>query len=592
MLGRWPARFVTAGVWLLAITAPLLLVAKNLPLVNTGRSVAEAWDHYFSRIEQAISSRGAVILADNDNLPMLYCLQATVTRNSQKPDDIFIETSSLGQSWDYVRLLDGRYPRAGILAEFGTTNATQPSELDCMHLLEKLAGNRDIYYLHPSFGYYFERFYPENQGLVYRLDLFPPMLGAPPSPPDELLAENRTFWKNEADDLQFLLRTINRPAGRASSTPLQQLEHLVRIQEETNQFAVVLGKYYSRALNYWGVELAKSAPADNTNRWQEAGTCFDLAQQLNPDNRPARINLEFNQNTLMGVTPVFKKLAEFDELLGNYRMWYQVISGGGPLDEPNFCRALGTMLRDGHNYRQALQQFERLEALMPLDASGPFQLSETYLNVLNSPGALVYTYPSAIQTGIAAATNADQAAHLDPNNTNALSLKALANWQLGLVLQANTNQLDPSYPSSSQAYSNSLAAIEQWLRILPDQPNALFFKSMSLMQLGQLDQAIVPLNTLIAQSTNPVARLNRAICYFRLGNLDDSKQDYEMVIKTHPEAYQAYYGLGEISYRRKDFPAAIKYYELYESNGPPALKQSEEYKTVDGRLKELKAGRP
>ena len=594
MFGRWPARFVTACVWLLAIAVPLLLAAKNLPQVQTGKAIAEASDRYFSHVEGSLSSQGAVILADNDNLPMLYSLHATLAHGGRKPDDIFIETSSLGQSWDYIRILDGEYPQAGISAAFETTNASQPSELDCIHLVEKLAGNRDIYYLHPSFGYYFERFYPENHGLVYRLNFFPTNAWTPPLVPAELLGENRAFWSGVSNDLQFVLRTVRKPTAPTPGGLLQRLEHFAHISADTNQFAAALGKNYSRALNYWGVELAKSASVEDTNRSREAGACFDLAQQLNPENRPARVNLEFNKNTLMGTPPVFKKLAEFDEMLGNYRIWYQVVSGGGPLDEPNFCRALGTMLRDGHNYRQALQQFERLQKLMPLDPSGPFQQSETYLYVLNHPDALYYAYPGSIQTASAAAAAAEEAVRIDPNNTNTLSLKALANWQFGLVLQANTNtnSPDPSLPSYSQAYSNSLSAIEQWLRISPDQPNALFFKSMSLMQLGQLDQAIAPLSTLIAQSTNPVARLNRAICNFRLGNFDESKQDYQLVIKAHPEAYQAYYGLGEIGYRQKDFPAAIKYYQLYESNGPPALKESDEYKAVDARLKELKAASP
>jgi len=30
----------------------------------------------------------------------------------------------------------------------------------------KLAATNSIYYLHPSFGYYFEFFYPETHGLV------------------------------------------------------------------------------------------------------------------------------------------------------------------------------------------------------------------------------------------------------------------------------------------------------------------------------------------------------------------------------------------------------------------------------------------
>jgi tetratricopeptide (TPR) repeat protein len=273
----------------------------------------------------------------------------------------------------------------------------------------------------------------------------------------------------------------------------------------------------------------------------------------------------------MGKPLPYKKLADFDEMLGNYLQWWDVINPGGPIDEPNVCRAFGAVLRDGQNYRQAIQQFERLHALSPRDPSAPFQLSQTYLFILNHPDALYYAYPPPLQTSIDASVAAEQALRLAPDDTNTLCQKALAYWQLGLYLQAHTNLLTPSMPTFSQAYSNGLSAVVQWLRISPDQPNALFLQSMSLMQLDQLDQAITPLSTLISQSANPVARLNRAICYFRLGKFDAAKQDYQLVIKTHPEAYQADYGLAEIAYGEKDFRAAIKYYQLYQTNGPPAL---------------------
>jgi tetratricopeptide (TPR) repeat protein len=591
VLGRWPARFVTAFVWLLAIAAPLILIAKNLPQLQTGKAVSEASGRYFSRVEQSLPSTGAVILADIDSMEMLYSLQATLARSGQRPDDMFIETGALSQ-WDYIRSLNVRYPQAGIAAVFGDPSIPQPAAIDCVHMLEKLAESRPIYYLHPSFGYYFERFYPEAHGLVYRLDIFPTNAWTTPPMAPQLLAENQAFWKEISEDLRFTVHAVHQPAAPAPTGLLRRLEHYAHISAETNQFAPVLAARYSRALNYWGVQLARSAPWTDTNRWREAGEFFELAQQLDPDNRPAGINLEFNQSTLLGNPPVFKKLGEFEDMLGGARIWYQVINSGGPLDEPNFSRALGVILRDGNNYRQAIQQFERLQTLMPLDPSGPFQLAETYLYVLNHPDALYYAYPSPVQTGIAATDAAEQALRLDPNNTNTLSLKALANWQLGLYLQAHTNLQDSSCPPFSQAYSNSLSAIDHWLRISPDQPNALFFKSMCLMQLDRLEEALTPLSTLIAQSNNPVARLNRAICYFRLENLDAAKQDYEVVHKTNPDVYQADYGLAEIAYRQKDFPAAIQYYLLYESNGPPALKESDEYKAVEARLKELKAAPP
>jgi tetratricopeptide (TPR) repeat protein len=67
--------------------------------------------------------------------------------------------------------------------------------------------------------------------------------------------------------------------------------------------------------------------------------------------------------------------------------------------------------------------------------------------------------------------------------------------------------------------------------------------------------------------------------------LDESQQDYETLQKAAPSAYQVYYGLGEIAYRRKDTNGAIRYYELYLSNAPPNL---EEAKAIRERVSKLK----
>ncbi len=591
-LAIWTGRLVVASVWLLAVAMPLFLVGKNLPQVQNGRAVAAAWNRFFTRAGKALPPKGAVILVDNDSRLMAFSLRAVLARSKPKPDDIFIETTSLGRSWDYVHVLDAKYQRAGILSAFTTINIPAPLASDSIHLLEMLAQGRDVYYLHPSFGYYFERFYPEDHGLVYRMNFYPTNAWTPPAPAPEVFAENRKFWDETSNDLQFVIHAVHSPVDPYPVDFGRKLEQYAHLLRETNQFAATLAAYYSRDLNYWGVELARSAAPQDTNVWSEAGRCFDLALQLNPDNRSARINLDFNRSTLAGNPPVYKKLEDFEDVLGGYRVWYDAINTGGPLDEPNFCRAFGVILRDGNNYRQAIQQFERLQALMPLDPSGSFQLAQTFLTMLNHPDALYYAYPTPLQTGLAATAAAEHAVRIDPNDPNTLKLKALAYWQLGLYLQAHTNLTDAACPSFTEAYSNGLSAINRWLDITPDEPNALFFKSMSLMQLGHYDQALTPLSTLIAQTNNSVAVLNRAICYFHIGTFDAAKTDYLEVKKTHPEAYQADYGLAEIAYRQKDITNAIKYYGSYESNAPPAMQSSDEYKGVQARLKELKAGSP
>ncbi len=82
--------------------------------------------------------------------------------------------------------------------------------------------------------------------------------------------------------------------------------------------------------------------------------------------------------------------------------------------------------------------------------------------------------------------------------------------------------------------------------------------------------------------------LNRAIAYLRSDKLDEARRDYEVLQKTFPTAFQVFYGLGEIAYRKSETNAAVRNYELYLANSPPP----EEAKVISARLKQLKAGSP
>jgi hypothetical protein len=74
-----------------------------------------------------------------------------------------------------------------------------------------------------------------------------------------------------------------------------------------------------------------------------------------------------------------------------------------------------------------------------------------------------------------------------------------------------------------------------------------------------------------------------------MDRLDDARKDYEALQQQVPKAYQVYFGLGEIAYRRKETNAAIQHYETYLSN---AVTNSTEAQFVEKRLKELKGVGP
>ena len=84
--------------------------------------------------------------------------------------------------------------------------------------------------------------------------------------------------------------------------------------------------------------------------------------------------------------------------------------------------------------------------------------------------------------------------------------------------------------------------------------------------------------------------MNRAIANLQGDQLDAARRDYETLQKRVPTLHRVYYGLGEIAFRCKDVPAAIRHYETYLKYAPP---DTDEARQIAERLKQLKvsAGR-
>jgi len=507
-------RAVVAGVWFLVIAVPSLLVYRNLPRIQSDR--ASVFARYFSRIEAALPSEGAVVLSDDPN--MLAFLRAACNRTGKAWNNLLIETSSLTQDPAYFHYLDQHYPQYRLASLAGGNSQLVTNAVIQLGLLKNLSDSHDIYYLHPSFGYYFEEFYVRPHGLVYRLKLYPPDSALPPPLSPEEIDRNLKLWKGiDAEELPRLTHALKKTAGRTKPGVMERFFASAHLAPETDQRALMVAGYYSRALDYWGVELQQSGLKNDAEK------CFEQAKLLNPDNVAAQINYDFNQDMRKGAAPVVLTPKEVEEKLGKHRTWLQAINEDGPVDEPNFHYELGSAFEIGSNYRQALQQFERARILQAQNTNACLKASQSYLRIRD--------------------------------------------------------------------YSNALAAAEQVLETAPDNPDGIFLKSVSLIQLQRYDQAIPPLNRLLELQTNHyAAQLNRAIAYLKVGNLDASRKDYESVARVAPKAYQVYYGLGEIAYRQKDTPAAIKNYQLYLTNAPP--QNPEEVKFVSDRLKELKSGAP
>src|SRR5205085_11709804 len=105
-----------------------------------------------------------------------------------------------------------------------------------------------------------------------------------------LIAENEKFWDRAEDEaLQPLLAAIGPTKARKKSEGMD-LVKMAQLKKEPNPDAATLARYYSRALDSWGVEMQRNGEL------ARAACYFERARQLNPDNVVAKVNLDCNKN--------------------------------------------------------------------------------------------------------------------------------------------------------------------------------------------------------------------------------------------------------------------------------------------------------
>ena len=506
------AAAATAGIGLLLLIVPSLLLYRNLPQIRAIHR--DPWLGYFTLVEKSLPAQGSVILSDS-SLPLLF-FQAALVRDSKPFPYLPLDATALDKP-AYQAFLGRAYPRFGLAGTQSNLFAECARPVGRVRLLEALAERHGLYYLHPSLGYYFEAFYPQAQGLVYQLKPYGSNVAIAPLPSPELIARNRQFWQ-EAETNQFaaLARALQQGSPPAIPNWIQRLLARIHLQNEPNRSAQIVGARYARTLNYWGAELQEG------RAYSEAAQYFRQARELNPDNVAARINQDFNADLQAGRPPVLAPATAIEEEAGHRRKWEQVILEDGPFAEPNYCYQVGSALARNGLYHQALQQFRRVQTLAPDLTDARFWMARLF-----------------IHTG---------------------------------------------------HYSNALAAVNQILQAHPDDDNALFLKAVALLQSKAYEESLAPFTYLINHyPNNYAAQLNRAIAYLQLGRLDAARRDYEQVAQALPRSYQAWFGLAEIAYRRKDFPAAITNYQRYLTNAPP---DTQEAGQVRARLEELQRNSP
>jgi tetratricopeptide (TPR) repeat protein len=586
---KWVDRTVVAGVWLVAVAAVAGLAYRNTPQIRGLNG--DTLQRWAALAEQKLPAAGGYLMSDDPQ--QLVLVQAALARDGRARDFVPLETQSLMVP-AYHRYLCRMFPqRWPEVVSPSQTNALNP--LGLFQLVAHLGQTNNFYYLQPSYGYYFERFYLEPHGLVYKMVTLPEDTLLPPVPDKNLIAENEAFWTQAAaPELAPIERAVAPPDPNAPRTWGERMLARFHVAREPSPLAVLAGVGYSRSLDFWGVQLQRAGELE------PAAARFDDALKLNPDNVVAETNLRFNQ-TLRAGQPATVDLSKADpDQLAKYPTWNDALKANGPFDEPSFCYAVGNGFLRNETYgrplplaNQALAQFDRVRALAPDYLPARFLLGQTYLMV-HLPGRALDALRDPLE-------HPDKFALAETNEVQLHVLAAAAYFQMTNYARAtelleteiarhpdNNNLLAAAVQGfmTHGQFDPALRAIDLKLKSAPDDPAWLYTRGYVCIQRKDYSAAVTALTRVLTiQTNNDNALFNRAIANLDSGRLDAARADYLRLQQTYSNAFPIAYGLGEIAWRQHDTNEAVRNYTIYLAN---AATNTGEAQTVLERLRELK----
>ncbi len=574
----------TGFVCVLFLIVPAILVYRNLPQIRLTNGPAIR--QFAADLAVDLPEKKGVILSDDPR--RLWLMQDHLARTGRSGDFILLCSQWLPVP-KYHDYLKRRYPEWVSPAKPKQTRKVE--DLELVGLMQQLSKDHELVYLHGTFGYYLEFFADELFGLVHHLTPLSNSQIISPPPSKEVIARNEQFWTRvKAGVLQTLLPITTAPEPARRMSFADKFFKAIQLKPIRNPYFLLLGSYYSRAVVAWGVELQKAG------EYEKAAGYFELAQQLNPDNVVADVNLIFNQKYRAGQSVAVESNPTIEDQFGKSRSWEGVLSQNGPYDEPSLTYAQGFVFARGGLIRQAAQAFARVRAIATNDLGSRLWLAQLNLSqklpdrtlelAREIRGVLKATGDVTNYADLFTLEAAAYFAKNEPATATKLIEDSLAKNPTNISLLAVACR---TYSENGQ-YTNALALTQRILRLTPNDPNALINQGCFQVQLGAYQDAVASFNRVLTLETNnPTALFYRAIAELRGDQLDAALKDYESLQQQYPKAHQMYYGLGEIAYRRKDTNTAIRHYEAYLTNSPT---NNPESAFIVGRLQELKGVKP
>jgi tetratricopeptide (TPR) repeat protein len=460
----------------------------------------------------------------------------------------------------YRARLEQRRP-AGWLTD-RTRHELTPVEM--LALLEQVARTNRLFYLHPSFGRFFEGFYLEPAGMIYEmkprgkdpLDL-PPMNAASRE-------ANEQFWTRWWElELAELVSPPTRPAWWERAGARLGLSPAPRDQDR------LLRDWYSIPLGTWGVALQRQG------RLREAQTRLEQALLLNPNNLPAWFSLAWNKNAQAGNHTGLSDFRRLASQPGNPNLMPGVLNSSGPFDEPTVGYFIGSVYYDHGMLVQAAEAMERVRAQVPGAPAPEMKLVAIY-NLLRMPERSRPLVNHLRETF----RNAPANSLLDTE----LAMQESYSWvlQTNLANASETLQaLVRQYPDDPHIASRVVGALlafrdvtnawqlaEERLAKSPDDVAALNDEAMVLLQSGQAAAALPLLNHILTLTNMPAAHRNRA--FARIATRDFAQGKTELIELENTGAADGLvdYGLALVAWHGHETNSARHYLQLSLSNSP------------------------
>jgi tetratricopeptide (TPR) repeat protein len=552
---HWPQLAVPFATGSLALVV-VGLAARNTPaILNLNFHPLQRFGEL--AVESLPAGRGVML---SDQPQKLAVFQAALSQHRNGPDWLAVDTQAL-PAVAYRAQLERRQPAGWLTDE----TRHQLAPLEMRQLLEQIARTNRLFYLHPSYGYFFERFYLEPVGAIYEMQLRGKNPLEIPPLPGVVTDANEAFWTGA---WQKNLAPLVAASDRRQTFWQKEIQRIGLTPAPLYQDRL-LAEWYSLSLDGWGVALQRQG------RWNEARLRFGQALQLNPDNFSARISLASNTNHQSGLKLGLGDVDKVAGELGNSERLSMVMNNCGPFDEPIFCYLLGCAFQQIDHPLQAVQQFERARMLAPGAPAPEFALAELYTRLRFADLARPLINHLRDEAKNFPANNAVNV-ELDLLEANSwLSQNNLPNARgvFQSVLQQHpddaqiVNRVVGAYLAFGD-FTNALQLISAHLSKSPNEVPSLNLQAAILIQSGNAAAAIPVLDHILTLTNLPAARLNRAVARLACQDFAAAETDYRELEKSGAETGPVAYGLAAIAEHRHDTNQAANYLRLCLTNTP------------------------